>query len=82
MTNFNESLSLITAVNALIGYCEALEPGNTVTHDYVRRLNEHYIPQLKSAMETTREPVSGEPRTEKGSRAQESRAERTETDQT
>lgn len=36
-----------SAINALIGYLSVLKPGEVVTHEYITRLNEHYIPALE-----------------------------------
>lgn len=41
----------VAAVNAMIGYCESLEPGTVITEEYVKRMRDYYIPNLLAAME-------------------------------
>lgn len=46
----DEVLALVSAVNAMIGYCSSLKGGTTVTEGYVERMNNHYVPQLEKAL--------------------------------
>lgn len=43
----NDSLIAINSTaKSLQGYLQALKPGSVVTHDYVNRLLDHYVPNL------------------------------------
>ncbi len=39
------------SIYSLIGYLEAIKPGYIAQEEYIHRLNNHYIPNVKSAIE-------------------------------
>jgi hypothetical protein len=52
-----DTLNLISAVHAMIGYCESLNPGTVITEDYVKRMKEHYVPNLLDAIAAMQEEI-------------------------
>lgn len=51
MTIDHNHIMLTSAAHGLIGYCSSVKEGDVVTEGYVARLNEHYIPNLVTAIE-------------------------------
>lgn len=44
----DEGLSNVSAISAMIGYCQSLREGTVITAEYMQRINEHYVPQLEA----------------------------------
>lgn len=44
-----EMLKLLGYVNAMIGYCQSLRVGTIITDGYMKRMDEHYIPNMQKA---------------------------------
>lgn len=48
----NKSLvEKISAISAMIGFCQSLKAGTIVTDAYVKSINETYIPRLEKVIE-------------------------------
>ena len=62
MTDLNVSLNHITAISAMIGYCQSLEVGTVITEDYMKRMNEYYVPKLEAVRTAFTEATQEQPR--------------------
>jgi hypothetical protein len=50
-SKLNVSLNDISAISAMIGYCQSLERGTVITSDYIDCLNDYYVPNLQKLLD-------------------------------